>query len=96
MNDELSDYVQVLRAQADALGMESLTEEQQCIVMGECHLERICAEGEQLTHQEAAAVYKQLLRHPEICDDCDIKPCVFAEYMYGKLTSASENEEGTI
>lgn len=48
-------------------------------------VERICRKDKQLNHQEAREVYKQLLIYLEVCDDCDIKSCVFAEYMYGKL-----------
>ena len=53
---------------------------------------RICHKGKQLTHQEAVRVYEQLQLHLEVCDDCDIKPCIFAEYMYGKLMDHSEGE----
>lgn len=50
-------------------------------------VDRICCEGRQLNHQEAIEVHKQLRVHPEVCDDCGIKPCILAEYLYGKLMS---------
>ena len=55
-------------------------------------INRICHKDKQLNHQEAVKVYKQLRMHPEVCDDCDIKPCIFAEYMYGKLMDHSGKE----
>jgi len=36
------------------------------------------------THKEAALILKQLEKHPEMCENCNIKPCTFAQYVYGK------------
>jgi hypothetical protein len=57
---------------------------------------RICHENQQLTHEEARKVYQQLKLHPEVCDNCTIKPCVFAEYVYGKLTSKSQKDNSEV
>ncbi len=44
---------------------------------------RICTKNP-LSHSEAAKVIKQLKRSPEVCDHCDIEPCVMAIYVFGK------------
>ena len=51
---------------------------------------RICQDGKSLTHKQARKVLKQLQINPEVCDSCDIKPCVFGSYMYGKLMRQNE------
>lgn len=47
-------------------------------------VKRICTK-QNLNHSKARKVHRQLQTNPEICDECDIKPCVFAKYMYEKL-----------
>lgn len=36
------------------------------------------------THAEARKILKQLKTNPEVCDECNIKPCTMALYLFGK------------
>lgn len=54
---------------------------------------RLCQNGKQITHQMAVKIHQQLSLHPEVCDECSIKPCVFAEYMYGKLMKVKKENK---
>ena len=44
---------------------------------------RICKKEMKVTHAEGRAILHQLKRNPEVCENCKIKPCVFALYLYG-------------
>jgi len=46
--------------------------------------ERLCQKDKIPNHEDAAKILKHLKTNPVICDDCEIKPCVFALYLYGK------------
>ena len=35
------------------------------------------------SHKEANKIPKQLKVNPEVCDDCNIKKCTYALYLYG-------------
>ena len=45
-------------------------------------IKRICT-NEKLDHSTARKVLKQLKTNPEVCENCKIKPCVFALYLWG-------------
>lgn len=47
-------------------------------------VKRICTSGN-LSHLEARKVLNQLKTNPEVCDECDIKPCVLAKYLWGEI-----------
>ena len=53
-------------------------------------VKRICT-NHSLTHSEAQKVLKQLKTNPEVCEECNIKPCVFAIYIWGNK-DLSESE----
>lgn len=53
-------------------------------------IKRICQAGTGLTHKQGRKVFKQLKTNPEVCETCDIKPCVFAEYLWGKSPQVQE------
>lgn len=36
------------------------------------------------SHAEASKILQQLKTNPEVCDDCKIKPCTYALFLYGK------------
>lgn len=46
-------------------------------------IKRICT-SKPLDHSTARKVLKQLKTNPEVCEECRIKPCVFALYLWGK------------
>lgn len=35
-------------------------------------------------HSEAREALEQLRTNPEVCEKCNIKPCVLAVYIFGK------------
>ncbi len=46
---------------------------------------RACAK-KRLTRDEVVEMLRQLKYHPELCDICALKPCVFAAYIHrGRL-----------
>ena len=49
-----------------------------------------CRKNHPLTHKEAAALLKLLKTNPEVCEGCDIKPCLLAGYIFGKLEQSQE------
>lgn len=54
-------------------------------------VKRICT-NQMLSHSDARRVVRQLRTNPEVCDECDIKPCVLSLYVYGdKLGRAYSN-----
>lgn len=56
-------------------------------------LKRICT-NQPLTHSEARKVLKQLKINPEVCEKCDINPCVLAMYIWGKRNNEDLGERG--
>lgn len=47
-------------------------------------VDRICQKGMVATHVIGAKILEQLKTNPEVCEGCDVKPCVFAVYLWGK------------
>lgn len=45
-------------------------------------VKRICTK-QKLDYPTARKVVNQLKTNPEVCDECKIKPCVLALYIYG-------------
>lgn len=47
-------------------------------------VKRICRATNHISHSKAREVVKQLKINPEICEGCNIKPCVLAVYIFGE------------
>lgn len=54
-------------------------------------VKRICINRKRLSHSIARKVHRQLLKNPEVCDGCNIRPCALAMYLYGKRQQDSNS-----
>ena len=54
-------------------------------------MKRLCKKNKIPTYKEASKILSQLHTNPEVCEECQIKPCVFGLYVFGKNKTCGGN-----